>query len=214
MLDEELIDKYPRLFHMAQLGSFDSIRRHGLLSTSSLLDLFEISGASRHAIEACRRPESVEIEHVTHGRAVIRDNKPITDQLLGRSLSGMAVPDWYRLLNSQVFFWLTESRLERLLCAEAYKAHDHTVLTLDTAKLVERHRSSIRLSAINSGAIFGMKPAPRGTDTFLRIEDYPFESRRSRGRDAVVELAVIDRVPDVAELTVDVAIRGCGETQS
>lgn len=40
---EELANLYPRLYHMAEPGSWESIRRYGLLSTSSLLSLFEIT---------------------------------------------------------------------------------------------------------------------------------------------------------------------------
>jgi hypothetical protein len=39
--DEELaqlVTDNPVLFHMAERGSWDSIREHGLLSTSALLD--------------------------------------------------------------------------------------------------------------------------------------------------------------------------------
>lgn len=35
----ELAERYPRLFHMAAAGSWPSIERHGLLSTSALLDI-------------------------------------------------------------------------------------------------------------------------------------------------------------------------------
>ena len=43
---------------------------------------------------------------------------------------------------------------------------------------------------------------PRGPDTFMRIEDFPFAERR-RGRqlkDTAAELAVIGGVPDIADL--------------
>ena len=39
---EELAQAYPRLYHMADAQSWESIRKHGLLSTSSLLDLYEV----------------------------------------------------------------------------------------------------------------------------------------------------------------------------
>ena len=39
---ERLISRYPTLYHMAEDGSWESIQRHGLLSTSALLDRFEI----------------------------------------------------------------------------------------------------------------------------------------------------------------------------
>ena len=53
----------PCLYHMAALGSWDSIRKHGLLSTSALLDLFEVSDNDRVVIEEGHRAESITIEH-------------------------------------------------------------------------------------------------------------------------------------------------------
>jgi len=41
---EELSQNYARLYHMADAQSWDSIQKHGLLSTSSLLDLFGVKG--------------------------------------------------------------------------------------------------------------------------------------------------------------------------
>jgi hypothetical protein len=43
------------LYHMAEDGSWESIRQIGLLSTSALLDRFEVEGERRYAIESTRR---------------------------------------------------------------------------------------------------------------------------------------------------------------
>ena len=109
-----IADQWPRLFHMAEAGSWPSIKRHGLLSTSALLDLFEIAGPDREAIESARRPDSVTLVHHNHGTAWTRDNKPINATILRRTLVGMSEPEWYRTLNRRVFLWLSETRLDRL----------------------------------------------------------------------------------------------------
>ena len=56
-----LVSRYPVLFHMAEDSSWPSIRRYGLRSTSSLLDLYGYKGEQRVRIEAEHRPESVVI---------------------------------------------------------------------------------------------------------------------------------------------------------
>lgn len=89
---------------MAEAHSWRLIAKFGLLSTSALLDLFEITGAERDAIESARRPESVAIHHPVHGTAWIRDNKPIIDSVLRRTLVGMTEAEFYRTLNGRVFF--------------------------------------------------------------------------------------------------------------
>ena len=65
---EGFIARYPRLWHMAEAGSWDGIRERGLLSTTALLDLFEINGARRLELKSARRPASVAITHPTTAR--------------------------------------------------------------------------------------------------------------------------------------------------
>jgi hypothetical protein len=52
LIPERLASRYPVLFHMAEDGSWESIRERGLLSTSALLDLFEVEAEERFAIES------------------------------------------------------------------------------------------------------------------------------------------------------------------
>jgi len=207
---DELSSRFPRLFHMAAQGSWPGIERYGLLSTSALLDLFEVGGAQREEIEAHHRPECVTISHERIGTAVIRDQKPMDDAGLGRALTDELVPrDWYRILNEKVFFWLTRDRLERLLNAKAYRDRRQTIIVLDTRALLERHSDKVILSPMNSGCTKPF-PHPRGKKTFLPLREYPFSERLSRGLEPVVELAVDHRVEDISELAVRVEEVGGG----
>lgn len=65
MTEAELISAHPRLYHMAEDGAWPAIRARGLLSTSALLDLYEVTGETRLSLEARRRPTSVALE--AHG---------------------------------------------------------------------------------------------------------------------------------------------------
>lgn len=196
---EELLKDCPTLFHMAERGSWLSIRKHGLLSTSALLDAVGLKGADRRRIESERRPENVTLKDKALGEIVIRDQKPMDDAGLVRCLQdGISPAEWYRLLNARVFFWLTEDRLHRLLSAGAYRDSEHDVLELDAAALVAAHRAAITLSPMNSGCTKPI-PHPRGRQTFTSMADYPYahwRSRRKRG-ERVVELAVTGGVPDI-----------------
>ena len=205
MTQQDLMRHYPTLFHMAEDGSWESIKRFGLLSTTALLDLFQINGSLRTAIESQRRPNSVPITHSTQGTAVIRDQKPMSDAALIQCLEGMTPSAWYQLLNGKVFFWLRRERLSKLLQARAYRNSTHCVLTIVTAALLSRHVDKIALSPINSGSTI-FKPQPRGQDTFLPITDYPFDhwSKKRGVGDAIVELAVEYSVPDISELVLKV----------
>lgn len=200
---EQLANLYPFVYHMAEDGSWDSIRERGLLSTSALLDLFDIKGERRFAIESQHRPESVQLNHPKHGTVVIRDQKPMRENSLRQCLVDMSTQEWYELLNSRVFFWATEQRLLRLLSAREYRNRSHCVLKIATAGLVGQYSTSLSLSPINSGSTI-YKPQPRGRQTFLSIEGYPFsERKKKRGiANAIAEMCVERGVPNLADFTV------------
>lgn len=193
---------------MAELGSQPSIEKHGLLSTEALLDLFEITGDTREALLGSRRPNSVTISHPEHGEAVVRDQKPMNDTTLRKCLTDMTAEEWYVHLNRKVFFWVSEDRLTRMLGAGAYKGRDHTVFEIDTEALLARHQERVTLSPLNSGATFPLGAAPRGSDTFRSLPEFPWDARvATNKKEPVVELAVDYSVPDVLDLIMDVTAR-------
>jgi hypothetical protein len=201
MKEADLLKHYPRLWHMAEDGSFGSIRRNGLLSTTALLDLYGISGGKRERLERRHRPECVTITKKGLPDAVVRDQKPMREgPLAGCLMDGLTPADWYQILNNRVFFWLSRDRLRSLLGARAYRDRAHTVLTVDTASLVKAHRDRIELSPINSGATL-YNPPQRGLGTFSAIVDFPFEERRKSRSAAksIVELVVRGGVLDIGD---------------
>lgn len=205
---EYIAERWPRLFHMAEAGSWPSIREHGLLSTTALLDLFAIPPAARLPLEERKRRDSVTLFDPAHGEVVIRDNKPITEVVLRRTLVGMTEADFYRTLNGRVFFWLTEARLDKLRSAPPYRHRKHDILVIDTAALLERHGDRVELSPMNSGAVHPSANYPRGVGTFEPIGSYPWTQRVAISRsEPIVELTVPYAVPDVAEFTIDVSTR-------
>lgn len=206
MTEEDLVALCPRLFHMAEDGAWPSIRDHGLLSTSALLDLYGVTGAARDAVEAQRRPAGFRLERPGLPGATVRDQLPMSDAGLARCLDDELAPsDWYRLLNGRVFFWPSAKRLERLLGARAYRGKAQTVLTLDTASLLAAHGTRVELSPINSGATIFSGPR-RGLGTFLPLARYPLAQWRAKrgAADAVVEVTVTGGVPDAAAHTLRV----------
>ncbi|MFL5612430.1 MAG: DUF7002 family protein [Gemmatimonadaceae bacterium] len=202
MSSEEFASLFPRLYHMAEEGSWDSIVRFGLLSTTALLDLFEVAADERRRIESERRPRSVVIEHAVHGRAVIRDQKPMDDKGLVRALQdGLTPRAWYKLLNKHVFFWTSETRLQKLLSAREYRQRRQLVLTIRTSDLLALYERDVLLSPMNSGATKPY-PHPRGRKTFLPMSEYPLAAwRRKRPKgDSVVEVLVKGGVRGIAAL--------------
>lgn len=198
---DELVGDCPELFHMAERGGWKGISENGLLSTTSLLDLYKIGGADRHAIESVRRDHCVPISGNGLPPAIIRDQLPMDDQGLLRCLPEEITPsDWYRFLNKKVFFWFTKDRLHRLTNAKAYRDMEHEVLVLDTKRLIKDYAEKIWLCPINSGCTKPM-PHPRDFKTFSRINDYPYahwRAKRKRGERAV-ELCIDEGVPNILD---------------
>ncbi|MDQ6770335.1 MAG: hypothetical protein M3Z54_10145 [Gemmatimonadota bacterium] len=209
---EQLVNAYPRLYHMATEGSWESIRKYGLLSTSAILDLFAMPSGTRDLLESQRRPRIVPLKDPRIGSFEIRDNSPIDDAGLRRALQdGLTPRDWYQTINGRVFFWVSEHRLEGMLGARAYRNKRHCVLTIDTSLLLAVHERDTWLSPMNTGATKPF-PFPRGRNTFQRIRDFDFTARRRVAplRNAVVELTVDYSVKNIAEYVIRVEGRQVG----
>lgn len=212
---EILVEVYPRLYHMAHVGAWASIERHGLLSTSALLDLFEIEGERREQLESSRRLKSEEINHPIHGRALLRDQIPLNESKLAKALQdGLTPRDWYRILNRRAYFWGPASRLKILQGAREYSGQRQTIIVIDTGRLLARHRKKICLCHMNSGATQPMA-FPRGLNTFLPIDLYPLADRLKRygAKSAVAEVTVDYSVPDLRECVVEAYEIGGAETR-
>jgi len=136
-----------------------------------------------------RRPALVLLEHPQHGRAVIRDQKPLSEaKLAGCLCDGLTPTQWLRMLNTKVFFWVDPRRLTNLRDARAYRRQRQLVLRVDSRRLIEAYADRIYLSDRNTGTTSPFAHR-RGRDTFL-----PFATN---GRRRVVELAIEGGVPDV-----------------
>ena len=204
METERLIELHPRLFHMANAGSWPSIRANGLLATKEIVSTSGLPAHQARILLEERRPSSFLLNHPVIGDVTVRDQGPLRIQFLEPKLVDVSVVEWLRILNDRVFFWLHPDKLEQLLNARRYRYLEQDVLTLDTRALLGAYHENVRLSPINSGASLYPNAASRGSSTFSRVGDYDYDTRR-RGRDltnAIVELAVIGGVPDVARFVV------------
>jgi uncharacterized protein DUF7002 len=190
---------YPRLYHMAHEDAWPQIQHHGLLSTRSILDLWEVETAQRARVEGQIRPAAVELSHPRHGKVVIRDQKPLNEKKLRAALTDCTPQDWCRLLNGKVFFWPCIDRLNTHMAARGNRGKIHLVLMLDSYRFVKSYEQQITLCAMNSGNTNPF-PQKRGKSSFMRMSQYPFAARRKRGAYyTVVELAVDTDIPDILD---------------
>ncbi len=196
---EKVITQHPLLYHMAEAGAWENIQRHGLLSTTALLRLFDVSEPQRSAIGSWYRRSREVIRHSDYGCAVIRDQTPMPPGKLDLALTDMDPSEWYKLLNGKVFFWSTESRLISFLKARSHRARPHDVLTVCTRSLVGKHATKITLSPINSGTV-RVPTHRRGSNTFQTIADHTCKTKH----ECFAELAIEGSVPDMERHTLSV----------
>ena len=183
---DDLVRRYPRCYHLASAGALPSIQRLGLLSTSRLLEEWEVPAEKRHRLTTRLRHQPERVIHPAHGVADIRDQHTMNESMLRRSLIDMTVEEWLIQLNSHVFFAATARRLEALY--RAYSVVPRLVLTVDTSLLLKQHGDSVRLSHLNTGAVRHVGHE-RGTKTFLPVEEFVHERAGW-----VAEIAVTDCV--------------------
>lgn len=197
---ERLATLHPILYHMADARNWDSIQRHGLLSTSALLDRCGVFGDARTTLEASHRPATVPFESES-GTVFVRDQHPLDPSALAGCLDDVPPETWYETLNARVFFWPTRDRLERMLAA--YGRSEQAVFEVDTRALLTRHVDRLELSHINSGyASRRYPPARRGRHTFVPLREYVYSARNK-----VAEVTVLGAVPDIFDVTVRVTLQ-------
>jgi hypothetical protein len=198
---EKLLQRYPFVYHMAEVGTWPSIQQRGLLSTTASLDALSIAGAQRTALESSYRPEMTHLRIGAPDDIVLRDQRPMPPNRLVQALpKGVTTEQWYRLINSKVFFWVSPERLGRLL--RSYGAFEHDVLQVNTASLLDAHFARTSLCHMNSGNTLPI-PHHRDETIFKRIPDYPVNSVGTPLKE-VVELVVEYSVPDIANHVVNV----------
>lgn len=195
------------IYHLAEAANWPSIQRHGLLSASRLIRAAGVIGGDRDRLERTQR-----VAHTVLSNGVqIRDQKPMPSRALERCLIDLTPPEWYHLINNQVFFWLDPERLNRQKTACAPRPQ--IVIVLDTATLVAAYGEHVAVTPINTGNA-RRHPARRGAATFVPFAAWvksgwmtefnalgsPLRKRSHRP----IELTILDAVPDMMRFVVDV----------
>ena len=210
MIPADLVNCYPQLHHMAEEGSWARILQIGLRTTRQLVDECGPDAWTRQEILGQRRKQSYTLTHPVVGAVTIRDQGPLGLHNLRPALTDMTVEQWLDALNDRVFLWAHPDRLTKLLKARLYRDSIHEVLIVDTARLVDAHLDRIRLTGMNTGATIFPSAPKRGSDTFQKIESFPFDERRRARKalvDNVVEVCVLDGLHDVTDFVIRVERR-------
>lgn len=206
MTPQELAERHPKMYHITEPGAWSSIKRHGLLSTSRLLDLFEIESSQRELLETRRRAIEVPLHHSGYGNIILNDQKPLNEEALKNCLDDNLKPEeWLKLLNNRVFFWPSEENLDRHLNARLNRTRPREIIVIDTLSLAKVHAENIEICPINSGVTF-RKAARRGKNTFTPLLKYSYaEWSKMRGqRDKIQEITILHQILDITDHVIDV----------
>jgi len=79
MEEQELIQLYPRLWHMAHQGAWPAIRERGLMSSSALIDDYAGEAKQKNRLQKMRRPVSLPLANPDRSGSILRDITPMSD---------------------------------------------------------------------------------------------------------------------------------------
>jgi len=175
---QTFLDKTPYLYHLTDRKNLNAIIKGGrLISTVGLVNMAGMENAE--VFLRTRRAEHsvIEIDGIDH---YIRDQRP-----LNRALDKCLTDNWTRgdyiyHLNDRVFLWPNLKRLE--IHFGRYEDEQPVIMRFSTGDIFELNDHA-EITHINSGAtrpsgVFGGKAAPRGKNTFKKIEDFELTAVR------------------------------------
>ncbi|WP_308917470.1 DUF7002 family protein [Jannaschia sp. LMIT008] len=188
---------HPRLYRLAERGSLDSIRRHGLLPAA---DLARLAG---HPLPPERRAAALRLTLPDGTPVTITDNAPLSMRALGGILDdGLAPADWMAMLNARVFFWPDRALGAGNLAARLRLGYRSEWHVFDTARLLAPVWDRAEVAPINTGATL-RAAARRGRATFAPLATLDWDAwrraRPTRALDRAKEVTVRGPVPHAAD---------------
>lgn len=196
---KRFLDSPGKLYHLSLAASFEQVQEHGLLSTTALLDKFQVVGERRHILETRRRQAREPLTHESYRTVHLNNQYPLFEGGLKKCLIDMSIEQWCLSLNKRVFFWAREQNLQGLIKAQEKRGYGGMLLSVQRKAFLEAFEEQLELSPINSGDAT-RRAAPRGTKTFAGVSGYPHSK--------VVEVTVPYAMKRTDLLTVEAMIPG------
>ena len=208
MTPRELAERHSRLFHATPAGAAQSILERGLYSAKDILHHWEVEPSLSACYLTCRRRLPVPLDHPERGLIVLNDNAPLSETKLAKVLDdGLTSANWLEMLNSRVFFFVSEAPLCRLKGARLNRERPKDVLVLDTERLALAYGHAMEIVPINTGNT-NHQPARRGLSTFAALHGTNYQEwrwrRAKKSPDAIKEVAVRGSIPDIANFVLEV----------
>lgn len=164
----------PNLYHLTDSANLEPILKSGILYSTDTLAYksFSKTNAKKFLREKRNAHETITVEGIP---IKIRDQRPISLTVLGRSLTNqMSTGDFIELLNARVFWWPTLNRLERHF--NRYVDESPVIIKVNSADLIQLN-TNVEFCRLNSGATrchpsYKGNAPTRGKNTFLSSDNY------------------------------------------
>ncbi|CAK0787302.1 hypothetical protein CVIRNUC_010520 [Coccomyxa viridis] len=197
----------PVVYHIAESANWPFIEKEGLQCAATLM---RQSSLDVEEIKRCERQQRTSRLVLPDGR-VLRDQCPVPATALERCLVNMSPPEWYSLLNSQIFFWVDVDRLNRV--RKVMIDTVQFVAVVDTAALLAKYGASAAVTPFNIGNA-RRKASQRSNSTLVpytlwQSSGWQTETEGVGGRPRArshkaAELVVDTAIPDFMDFVLEV----------
>ena len=203
---ESFAARFPSLWRLAERGSHEGIRRHGLLTAAAA------ARRAGHALQPSRRPGFTDLALPDGSQVAISDNLPLSERRLARALEdGLTVADWMAMLNDRVFFWTDRGSGEAHLAARTRLGRRSEWQEYETRSLIASCWDRAEIAPFNTGSTVRVA-VRRGRSTFTPLNGLDFDrwraARRERGQkkglDSPKEVTVRGGVPQAGRFLLNV----------
>ena len=161
----DLVARFPRVWHSTFPKGWDGIQKSGLRSTTDLL-----ASAGREGEVKAVRTEPVSVS-TPDGEATLRNQVPNRKEP-GPPVDGMTVEDWWGLLNGRSYLFTVREDVDAFVDACLENGVAQEVITFDTRRLLSDLEDSIDV-ATTAAPLYPRTTGPsRGAKAFTPLGDF------------------------------------------
>ena len=190
---ETFAARFPSLWRLAERGSHEGIRRHGLLTAA------EAAARAGERLSDQPRKKRLRVRIDDSTWVHITDNAPLSfPKLEGVLLDGLTPERWLAMLNERVFFWPARKLGGGNLRARKRLRYVSEWQEFDTLGLLSSCWDRAEVAHINTGSTVH-RPVQRGLSTFAPLDGLDYDRWRRRRRDSTRPDAIkgLDTVKEV-----------------
>lgn len=162
---DALVNRFPRLWHATFEGGWEGIRSAGLRSSMDLL-----TSVGRADEAAAFRGEVTTLDTPT-GPAALRDQAPLRKDP-DPVADGISAAEWWILLNSRSYFFVSDLDLEKLLESNLEHGRVQEVISFETRRLLGPLTDHIQVSTVAAGVFPRASGTSRGRSNFIPLAEF------------------------------------------